>query len=501
MEFSVKSGSPEKQRISCVAVGVFDSRKLSHSAQLLDEASNGYIANLIRRGECEGKLGQTLLLHNVPNTLCDRILLIGCGREKHFDTNEFHKANSIVANFLDDRGATEVFSCITELNVKNRDSAWKVSHAIQATENALYHFDQLKTKKEGSRRPLRRVVFGVPSRRELPEGELAVRNGMAIASGTTLAKDLANLPANVCTPTYLAEQANALQKTHRNFTTNILEEEDMEKLGMGAFLSVSRGSRQPAKLIVMEYKGANKSIKPFVFVGKGVTFDSGGISLKPGAAMDEMKYDMCGSGVVLGVMKAVAELKPKMIIIGIIPSTENMSGDKAYRPGDVLTAYNGKTIEVLNTDAEGRLILADALSYASKHYDPEYMIDFATLTGAVVVALGHVATGIMGTDEALVDAIKSSSKTTGEKVWEFPLWDEYLEQVKSKIADVKNVGAPMQAGSIAGGAFLEAFVGEGIPWCHFDIAGTAWGDKDLPYQNKGTATGEVIRLVVDLLGI
>jgi leucyl aminopeptidase len=217
--------------------------------------------------------------------------------------------------------------------------------------------------------------------------------------------------------------------------------------------------------------------------------------------MDEMKYDMCGSGVVLGVMKAVAELKPKMNIIGIIPSTENMSGDKAYRPGDVLTAYNGKTIEVLNTDAEGRLILADALSYASKHYDPEYMIDFATLTGAVVVALGHVATGIMGTDGSLINAIKSSSKTTAEKVWEFPLWDEYLEQVKSKIADVKNMGAPMQAGSIAGGAFLEAFVDEDIPWCHFDIAGTAWGDRDLSYHNKGSATGEVIRLVVDLMGV
>jgi leucyl aminopeptidase len=200
-------------------------------------------------------------------------------------------------------------------------------------------------------------------------------------------------------------------------------------------------------------------------------------------------------------MKIIQTLKPKINIIGIIPSTENMSGDKAYRPGDVLTAYNGKTIEVLNTDAEGRLILADALSYASKHYNPEYILDFATLTGAVVVALGHVATGIMGTDKKLINKIKASSVTTNEKVWEFPLWDEYLEQVKSNIADVKNVGAPMQAGTIAGGAFLKAFVKDEIPWCHFDIAGTAWGDKTLSYQNKGTATGEVIRLVVDLLGI
>jgi leucyl aminopeptidase len=200
-------------------------------------------------------------------------------------------------------------------------------------------------------------------------------------------------------------------------------------------------------------------------------------------------------------MKIIQTLKPKINIIGIIPSTENMSGDKAYRPGDVLTAYNGKTIEVLNTDAEGRLILADALAYASKHYNPEYILDFATLTGAVVVALGHVATGIMGTDKKLINKIKASAVTTNEKVWEFPLWEEYLDQVKSNIADVKNVGAPMQAGTIAGGAFLKSFVKDDIPWCHFDIAGTAWGDKGLSYQNKGTATGEVIRLVVDLLGI
>jgi len=217
--------------------------------------------------------------------------------------------------------------------------------------------------------------------------------------------------------------------------------------------------------------------------------------------MDEMKYDMCGSGVVLGVMKVIAALSPKMNIVGIIPSTENMSGDKAYRPGDILKAYNGKTIEILNTDAEGRLILADGLSYATKHYDPKYILDFATLTGAVVVALGHVATGIMGTDAELIKNIKASSVKTGEKVWEFPLWVEFLKQVKSKIADVKNLGASGQAGSIAGGAFLKTFVGDDIPWCHFDIAGTAWGDKDLPYLNKGTATGEVIRLVVDLIGI
>ena len=281
----------------------------------------------------------------------------------------------------------------------------------------------------------------------------------------------------------------------------IFERDEFTKMGMGALSGVASGTEIPPKFIIIEYMGGPKSQKPKILVGKGLTFDSGGISIKPASKMDEMKYDMCGAGVVLGVMKTISELKPKMNIIGIIPSTENMSGDKAYRPGDILKAYNGKTIEVLNTDAEGRLILADALSYASKHYDPEFILDFATLTGAVVVALGHVATGIMGTDESLIEKIKSSSEVTGEKVWEFPLWTEYLDQVKSKIADVKNLGAPGQAGSIAGGAFLNSFVQEDIPWCHFDIAGSAWGNKDLPYQNNGLATGEMIRLVVDLIGI
>jgi len=232
-----------------------------------------------------------------------------------------------------------------------------------------------------------------------------------------------------------------------------------------------------------------------------LTFDSGGISIKPASKMDEMKYDMCGSTVVLGVFKALAQLKPKINVVGIIPSTENLNGAKAYKPGDILSAYNGKTIEVLNTDAEGRVILADGLSYASKHYDPEYIIDFATLTGAVLVSLGHLATGIMGTDDGLMERVKKSSKSTGEKVWEFPLWPEYCKQVQSEIADVKNTGAPMQAGSIAGGAFLKEFVREDIPWVHFDIAGTAWGAKPDSINPKGSATGWGIRLVLDMMNI
>ncbi len=491
MEFSVKSGSPEKQRISCVAVGVYESRKLSPSAQILDDASNGFISNLIRRGECEGKLGQTLLLHNVPNTLCDRILLIGCGREKNFDIKAFQKANSVVATFLDDRGATELFSCITELNVKSRDSAWKVSHAVQATEDALYRFDQLKSKKENSRRPLRKVIFSVPSRRELPDGEKAVREGMAISSGIKLTRDLANLPGNICTPTYLAEQARSLSKTHRNFKVDVLEEDAMEKLGMGSFLSVSRGSRQPAKLITMEHKGGPRDQKPIVLVGKGVTFDSGGISIKPGAAMDEMKFDMCGAASVMGVMSACADLQLPYNVVGIIPATENLPDGLATKPGDVVTSMSGLTIEILNTDAEGRLILCDALTYAQK-YDPDVVIDIATLTGACIIALGNHPAGLLGNHNPLINDLLSAGRDSGDRCWELPLWDDYQEQLDSNFADIVNVGGK-EAGTITAACFLSRFTKK-YRWAHLDIAGVAWKSG----KDKG-ATGRPVPLLMQYL--
>jgi leucyl aminopeptidase len=280
----------------------------------------------------------------------------------------------------------------------------------------------------------------------------------------------------------------------------VYDREEFTEMGMGGLAGVAQGTDEPPKFIIMEYNNGGNE-KPKVLVGKGLTFDSGGISIKPASKMDQMKYDMCGSTVVLGVFHALAALKPKLNVVGIIPSTENLVGAKAYKPGDILTAYNGKTIEVLNTDAEGRVILADGLSYASKHFDPEYIIDFATLTGAVVVSLGHIATGVMGTSNDLMKNVKDSSISSGEKVWELPLWSEYCKQVQSEIADVKNTGAPMQAGSIAGGAFLKEFVGKDIPWVHFDIAGTAWGAKPNSINPKGSATGWGIRLVLDMMKV
>lgn len=356
-----------------------------------------------------------------------------------------------------------------------------------------YQFNDYLTKKKDELFELEKVTVSGGSK-------VGLGKGVDIAKSVCFARDLGNHPGNVSTPTRLANDAKKIGRRGK-MKVSVFDREKFTEMGMGGLAGVAAGTDEPPKFILMEYWGTKKSIKPKVLVGKGLTFDSGGISIKPAAKMDEMKFDMCGSAVVLGCMHAIASLKPKINVVAAISSTENMSGSKAYKPGDILTAYNGKTIEVLNTDAEGRLILADALSYVSKHYEPAFILDFATLTGAVLIALGHIATGIMGTDEKLVDRVKKSSANTGEKVWEFPLWEEYCEQVQSKIADVKNIGAPMQAGTIAAGAFLKEFVGEDIPWCHFDIAGTAWGEKEKPYGPKAGATGNVVRLVLDLMGV
>ena len=474
-----------KVKSDAIAVGIFDDLKPSRQFQGVNRELGRGLSNAMAANLIKGEVGE---LRTVVGKKGAIAFVYGLGNRGDLNAETFRRAGACVSKACVANNIKST-SFLMPIDAKNDYISQAVSEGLVL---GSYQFNEFKTINENP--------FEMKSVTIIGGNKKAIEKGSIIANGVCLARDIENRPGNVATPTHLADNAKKIGKSGVMKVT-IFDREKFTKMGMGALAGVASGTKVPPKFIIMEYMGAPKKQKPKVLVGKGLTFDSGGISIKPAAKMDEMKYDMCGSGVVLGVMKVLAELKPKMNVVGIIPSTENMSGDKAYRPGDVLTAYNGKTIEVLNTDAEGRLILADALSYASKHYDPEYIIDFATLTGAVVVALGHVATGIMGTDATLIKNIKSSSENTAEKVWEFPLWDEYIDQVKSKIADVKNVGAPMQAGSIAGGAFLKAFVGDKIPWCHFDIAGTAWGDKDLPYQNKGTATGEVIRLVVDLLAV
>ena len=491
MEYTVKSGSPEKQRIGCVVAGVYLSRKLSPSAKILDKASGGLISNLVRRGELEGDLGGTLLLHNVENTLCDRVLLIGCGKEKDINTKNFREINKVLASTLTSSGATEVTSYLTELPVKGKDLSWKIQQSIEAIDEKLYKFNQLKSDQKPPRRPLRKIVFSVSGRGQLADGEEAVRKGMAISTGIKLAKDLANLPGNICTPSYLALQAQNMQKQYPKTKVSVMGEKEIEGLGMGAFMSVSKGSRQEGQLITIEYKGGEKSQKPIVLVGKGVTFDSGGISLKPGASMDEMKYDMCGAASVLGALSACAEMQLPINVVGIIPAVENMPDGIASKPGDIVTSMSGTTIEILNTDAEGRLILCDALSYAEK-FKPDAVIDIATLTGACIVALGAHPAGVMGNHNPLVQDLLKAGKTSGDRCWELPLWDDYQEQLDSNFADVANIGGK-GAGTITAGCFLSRFTKK-YHWAHLDIAGVAWKSG----HDKG-ATGRPVSLLVQYI--
>ncbi|MCI0505911.1 MAG: leucyl aminopeptidase [Gammaproteobacteria bacterium] len=491
MEFSVKSGNPEKQRSACVVVGIFEPRRLSVAAEKIDAATDGYLSALLRRGDLEGKLGQTLLLHNVPNTLAERVLLVGCGREREVGDSQYRQIIAKAATTLHETGAMEATSYLPELNVKGRNTHWKIRQAVEVTEDALYRFDRFKSKKDEARRPLRKLIFSVPKRSDLSDGEQAVTEGMAIAKGVAVTKDLANMPANICTPTYLAEHAKNMSKDYKILKVTILEKEDMEKMGMGAFLSVAKGSRQPPKLIVIEFMNGKKKQKPLCLVGKGITFDSGGISIKQAQGMDEMKYDMCGAASVLGALTSCAELNLPINLVGVIPSCENKPDGNATNPGDIVTTMSGQTVEILNTDAEGRLILCDALTYCEK-YNPDNVIDIATLTGACVIALGHHATGVMGNHNPLIHEILNAGKTSGDRAWGLPLWDEYQEQLKSNFADIPNV-AGRDAGTITAACFLSRFAKK-YNWAHMDIAGTAWKTG----ADKG-ATGRPVPLLTQLL--
>jgi len=491
MDFNIKSGNPEKQRTACVIVGIFESRRLSSAAKAVDAVSKKYLSNLIRRGDMDGSKGQSLLLHNVPGMIADRVLLIGCGKEREINDRNYRAiiANSIRA--LNNTGSLDGVNYLSELTIKGRDHHWNIRQAVQVAEHSLYEFNELKTKKKANRRPLRKITFTVPTRRELPQGEIALREGLAIARGIKLTRDLANRPSNVCTPEYLAQQATVLGKGNRSLAIEILEEADMKKLGMGSLLSVSQGSARPAKLITMEYKGSKKAQKPIVLVGKAVTFDTGGISLKPGAAMDEMKYDMCGGASVFGTISAVAELGLPINVVGVIPAVENMPSSTATNPGDIFTSMSGQTIEVLNTDAEGRLILCDAITY-SERFNPEVVIDIATLTGACVIALGKHATGLLSNHNPLARELLNAGDESGDRAWQLPLWDEYQQQLNSPFADIANIGG-RDAGTITAACFLSRFA-EKYHWAHLDVAGTAW----ISGNNKG-ATGRPVSLLMQYI--
>jgi leucyl aminopeptidase len=441
----------------------------------------------LKRGDMDGRAGTSRLLLDVPHLACERVLLVGLGRESDFGAKQYRSAVRNAVSTLADTGARDVHLCLPELHVAGKDMVWKLRHAVIAAADALYQFEEMKSKKGPARR-LRSVTFLQPGR--TPTGARGLVEGRAISAGVALARDLGNRPANVCTPTYLADQAVKLGRAWK-LGVQVLERHDMERLGMGSLLSVASGSRQPPKLIVVRYNGARKSEKPVVLVGKGVTFDTGGISLKPAGDMDEMKYDMCGAASVLGTLRAAAEMKLACNVVGVIPTTENMPGGAATRPGDIVTSMSGQTVEILNTDAEGRLILCDALTYAER-FKPQAVIDIATLTGACVIALGHVATGLFSNQDTLAEELLEAGADAWDRVWRLPLWDDYHEQLKSPFADVANIGG-RPAGAVTAASFLARFT-ESYSWAHLDIAGTAW----VSGRNKG-ATGRPVPLLSTFL--
>lgn len=495
MEFSIKTGATEKQHHNCVIVGVYEGRELSDAAQAIDTLSSGYLSNVLKHGDLEGKLDSSLMLHQVPGVQADRVLLVGLGKKAEFGAKQYGKAVRASVKALGAISADEVLTTLAELPVAGVDVRKKVAQLVETALDASYRFEAIKRKpdaaeEKAAKKGIKKLAIRIAAAADVAAAESGLRDGKAIGAGVSLTKDLGNLPPNVCTPTYLAEQAQAMASTY-GFTVEVLEREAMQKLGMGSFLAVAQGSEQPPKLIVLQHLKGDKSQKPVVLVGKGITFDTGGISLKPGAEMDEMKYDMCGAATVLGLFKTIAEMDLPLNVVGVIPTCENMPDGRATRPGDVLTSMSGLTIEVLNTDAEGRLILCDALTYAER-FEPSAVVDIATLTGACVIALGHHATGLFSNNDSLAKELLQAGEQALDRAWHMPMWDDYQPLLDSNFADIANIGG-RAGGSITAACFLSRFAKK-YDWAHLDIAGTAWKSG----KEKG-GTGRPVPLLTEFL--
>jgi leucyl aminopeptidase len=489
VEFSTKAEAPERCRTDCIVLGVYEGGKLGDAARQVDRAAKGHLSALLKHGDLEGRTGTSLLLHAVPGVAARRVLLVGLGKPGEFTAKAYADAVRTALRTLNGGGAADAVLYLADEPVQARERAWAVSAAVAAAAEAGYKFDQLKSRKDNGRKGVARVAIGSIR----PDGradEQALARGEALARGVALAKDLGNLPSNICTPSYLAKQAQDLARRHK-LDCEVLEERDMEKLKMGALLAVTKGTREPAKLIVLHYQGAGRRQPPVALVGKGITFDTGGISIKPSAEMDEMKYDMSGAGSVLGTIEAVARMRLPVNVVGIIPACENMPDGSAIKPGDIVTSMSGQTIEILNTDAEGRLVLCDALTYAER-FEPDAVIDIATLTGACVIALGSVASGLYSNDDGLAQALLDAGQRSWDRAWRMPLWDDYHEQIKSPFADIANVGG-RPAGSVTAACFLAKFAKK-FKWAHLDIAGTAWRSG----TEKGS-TGRPVPMLTEYL--
>lgn len=487
MHYSIETAPIETLVCDCIIIGVYQNQQL-HAPAFSVELQK-VITKVLSRGDISGKLAETLMINVIPESGVERVLLVGLGEQKSLSRKNFRKILLSTAGAVKKPYVKSIALGICDVAVDDCDIQWTIRQAVEVFSDAAYQFTALKSDKEVESK-LQKIMLVCPADK-LSGGQVGLKQGLGIADGISFTKALADLPGNVCTPTYMAEQALELAKSHPELKVNILEESDMATLGMGSFLSVSRGSRQPAKLIAIEYQGGEKDGKPVVLVGKGLTFDAGGISLKPGAGMDEMKYDMCGGAAVMGTLLAVAKMQLPLNIVGLVPASENLPDGDANKPGDIVTSMSGKTIEILNTDAEGRLILCDTLTYAER-YNPDVVIDMATLTGACLVALGRVPSGLLGNDDELCNALINAGEAACDSVWRLPLWEEYQEQLKSNFADLANIGGK-DAGTITAACFLSHFT-KNFRWAHLDIAGTAWRSG----SNKG-ATGRPVPLLSQYL--
>jgi leucyl aminopeptidase len=490
MEFVVKNTKAIAAKTATLVLPVGEDQILGPVAQSVDQATGGAIGAILKRGDLQGKPGQSLLLHALPGLKAERVLLVGTGKPDELDTRQWRKVASAALGALKGLGGSDATLAVQDVQLKEHDIYARTRTLVEVLADGQYVFEQFKSKKKDA--PKLGKITLLADKADQSQVELATRHAAAITAGMSFARDLGNLPPNVCHPTYIAEQARQLGKTFKGLKVEVLDEKKLRELGAGSFLAVSQGSDQPGCIVVMQYNGGQKGEQPYALVGKGITFDTGGISLKPGQGMDEMKYDMCGAASVLGTFRAALELQLPINLVGLLACAENMPSGKATRPGDIVTTMSGQTVEILNTDAEGRLVLCDTLTYAER-FKPRAVIDVATLTGACIVALGSHTSGLLGNNEELLQQVLGAGQKAGDRAWQLPLFDEYQEQLDSPFADIANIGGP-KAGTITAACFLSRFT-KAFPWAHLDIAGTAWisGGKE-----KG-ATGRPVPLLTQYL--
>ncbi|HEY2345215.1 MAG TPA: leucyl aminopeptidase [Xanthomonadaceae bacterium] len=483
LQFDLNHADPTAVAADCIVLGIFADGSLSASGETVDRASGGRLRALVERGDVSGKASRTTLLHDLSGVAAPRVLMVGLGEASKFGAASYQRAITDAVRALKTGASRSALCTLSEIEVSGRDAAWRLRQAVITADHAAYRYTTHITRKPDA--GLESLQFSAE-----PAQRTALERGVGIASGVAFTRELGNLPPNVCNPGYLADRARKLAAEIANVGCEVLERADMEKLGMGSLLAVARGSANPPRLIVLRYTGAGEA-KPYALVGKGITFDSGGLNLKVAGGIEEMKFDMLGAGTVLGVFHAIASLQLPINLVCVVAAVENMPDGDAYRPSDVLTSMSGKTIEVLNTDAEGRLILCDALTYAQR-FEPQALIDVATLTGACVVALGKVAHGLMSRHDDLAAELAAAGETVYDRAWRLPLFDEYQSLLDSAFADVANIGGKY-AGAITAGCFLSRFT-EGQRWAHLDIAGTAWDEG-----KKGLATGRPVGLLCQWL--